>query len=91
MDPARAAQKFYFALQKVPDWQSLPVTVAGQAVQISAFPDAYADDVPLAKALLDDPGMANAADVSSQVNVRRVRRLPRGSGGTRHGVVSPAG
>ena len=66
MDPARAAQKFYFALQKVPDWQSLPVTVAGQAVQISAFPNAYADDVPLAKSLLDDPSMANAADVSAQ-------------------------
>lgn len=66
LDPARAAQKFYFALQKVPDWQSLPVTVAAQAVQISAFPDAYTDDVPLAKSLLDDPSMANAADVSSR-------------------------
>ena len=40
------------------------MTVAGQAVQRSAYPDAYADDVPLAEALLNDPGIAGATSVS---------------------------
>lgn len=61
MDPRVAAQKFYDALLKVPHWQQLPVTVAGQAVQSSAFPDAYADDQVLAERLLGDPGFTSAA------------------------------
>ena len=52
MDPPTAAQKFYVALMKVPGWAQMSVTQAGQAVQHSAYPDAYADDVPLALALL---------------------------------------
>lgn len=35
--------KFYKALKKVGDWQSLRVTEAAQAVQRSGFPEAYAD------------------------------------------------
>lgn len=54
MTPAIASQKFYAALLKVAGWESMSVTEAGQAVQRSAFPDAYADDEPLAQALLDD-------------------------------------
>jgi hypothetical protein len=42
MTPAVSAKKFYQALQRVSGWQSLPVTVAAQTVQGSAFPDAYA-------------------------------------------------
>ncbi len=42
LTPSYAAGKFYAALQKVPGWQQLPVTVAAQKVQVSAFPDAYA-------------------------------------------------
>ncbi|MDB6425926.1 hypothetical protein [Curtobacterium sp. 20TX0008] len=42
LTPSYAAGKFYAALRKVPGWQQLPVTVAAQKVQISAFPDAYA-------------------------------------------------
>jgi murein DD-endopeptidase MepM/ murein hydrolase activator NlpD len=52
MDPATAAWKFYAALVKVPGWDQMSVTQAGQAVQHSAYPDAYADDVPLALELL---------------------------------------
>src|SRR3954447_17512361 len=52
MNPARAAGKFYAALVKVPRWPTMPVTVAAQAVQRSAFPDAYADDEALARQLL---------------------------------------
>jgi hypothetical protein len=41
-DPRYAAGKFYDSLVQVPGWQWLPVTVAAQEVQRSAFPDAYA-------------------------------------------------
>jgi len=41
-DPVYAATAFYLALQRVPDWQSLELTVAAQSVQRSAFPNAYA-------------------------------------------------
>jgi LysM repeat protein len=52
-DPWHSARLFYggssnpnrgytSGLLDVPDWESLPLTVAAQAVQISAFPDAYA-------------------------------------------------
>ncbi len=65
MDPATAAQKFYAALQKVAGWQTMPVTVAAQAVQRSAFPDAYADDEPLARELAAQlAGGAGAADTA---------------------------
>jgi hypothetical protein len=40
--PAYQAGKFYDALQVVPDWQRLPLTQAAQAIQRSAYPDAYA-------------------------------------------------
>jgi hypothetical protein len=42
MNPSESAKKFYRALMQVPGWQQLPVTVAAQTVQGSAFPDAYA-------------------------------------------------
>lgn len=51
MDPATSARKFYEALQAVPGWTDLPVTVAAQKVQRSAYPTAYADDEPLANIL----------------------------------------
>jgi hypothetical protein len=41
-DPVFAATAFYLALQRVPRWQSMAVTVAAQKVQRSAFPNAYA-------------------------------------------------
>ena len=40
--PTYAAAAFYHALEQVPNWQSLPVTEAAQAVQHSAAPAAYA-------------------------------------------------
>jgi cell wall-associated NlpC family hydrolase len=46
MTPGVAAQKFFTALLKVGGWQEMAPTVAAQAVQHSAFPDAYAEFVP---------------------------------------------
>ncbi|MFC0031521.1 peptidase M23 [Micromonospora chaiyaphumensis] len=42
MDPEYATKAFLSALEEIPGWQDLPLTVAAQAVQVSAFPDAYA-------------------------------------------------
>ncbi|GAA5180645.1 hypothetical protein GCM10023322_13410 [Rugosimonospora acidiphila] len=41
-DPHYAASAFYDALTRVPGWQNLPLTVAAQDVQVSAFGDRYA-------------------------------------------------
>jgi cell wall-associated NlpC family hydrolase len=41
-DPAYAARQFFAHLLTIPGWTGLPVTVAAQAVQRSATPDAYA-------------------------------------------------
>jgi len=41
MDPWYASGKFYDALVKVKDWQTRPVGEVAQAVQRSAYPDAY--------------------------------------------------
>ena len=59
MDPVYASTKFYQHLVKVPNWQSLPLTEAAQAVQRSAFPDAYAKHEPLATVVVDT--LANGA------------------------------
>ncbi|GAB3948866.1 heavy metal transporter [Kribbella albertanoniae] len=42
-DPHYASGKFYDALVKIKDYQKLPITVAADRVQRSAFPNAYAD------------------------------------------------
>lgn len=41
-NPEYAAQTFYSRLVKVPDWERKPLTVTAQAVERSAFPNAYA-------------------------------------------------
>jgi hypothetical protein len=41
-DPEFAARWFFTELRKVQDWESMSVTRAAQAVQRSAYPDAYA-------------------------------------------------
>lgn len=53
IDPVYAATAFYRALLRVPDWQTLPLTQAAQAVQRSAYPDAYAPHEAAATALVD--------------------------------------
>lgn len=50
MDPVYAVNIFYDHLVQVPGYTDLEVTVAAQAVQRSAYPDAYAQHEPLARA-----------------------------------------
>jgi hypothetical protein len=42
MDPVYSAGEFYKELAKVPDYETAPITEAAQAVQRSAYPEAYA-------------------------------------------------
>lgn len=53
-DPVYAATAFYLALQSVPRWESMAVTVAAQRVQRSAFPNAYAKWETDATSLIQD-------------------------------------
>ncbi|HEY8474257.1 MAG TPA: M23 family metallopeptidase [Natronosporangium sp.] len=63
MDPEYASRKFYERLLQVPGWEQLPLTEAAQAVQRSAYPDAYAKHEPLAVAVVNlvAGGAASAA------------------------------
>jgi cell wall-associated NlpC family hydrolase len=81
MQPVYASTKFYQALAGVPGWQSLPLTVAAQAVQGSATPGAYAQWEPLADALVATfSGNADncLTDNGTGVPQSGITRLPAG-------------
>lgn len=63
MDPEYASRKFFEKLLQVPGWQQAALTEAAQAVQRSAYPDAYAKHEPLAAAVVNAlaDGAARAA------------------------------
>lgn len=50
-DRVYSSTAFYSRLLELPGYADMPLTQAAQAVQISAFPEAYAKHEPLAKAL----------------------------------------
>ena len=52
MNPDYAAEQFYQRLVRVPGWQTMPLTDAAQAVQRSAFPDAYSKHETRAAAIV---------------------------------------
>ncbi|RKF24652.1 NlpC/P60 family protein [Micromonospora globbae] len=52
LDPRYASRKFYEHLVKVDGWQNMPLTRAAQAVQRSAYPNAYAKWQPEAQQLV---------------------------------------
>lgn len=51
MDPYYATTKFYNALVRVDGWETRDITKVAQAVQVSAYPDAYRDHEPDARVL----------------------------------------
>lgn len=60
IDPTSAARMFFTGghagqrgLLDVPGWQQMPLTQAAQAVQVSAYPDAYAKWEPVAVGIVD--------------------------------------
>jgi cell wall-associated NlpC family hydrolase len=74
LDPVYAAGKFYDGLVKTPGWETLPLTVAAQAVQRSAFPTAYARWETAARALV-------AATAGVVCTATQLVGLPGGLGG----------
>ncbi|WP_051105107.1 M23 family metallopeptidase [Catelliglobosispora koreensis] len=53
MNPEYSSTKFYNKLLAVPNWELLPLTVAAQRVQISAYPNAYAKHEPIATQIVN--------------------------------------
>ncbi|HZM83176.1 MAG TPA: hypothetical protein VFC19_46280 [Candidatus Limnocylindrales bacterium] len=53
MTPQTSTRKFLEALKDVPGWEKLPLTVAAQEVQVSAYPDAYAKHENRAAQIVD--------------------------------------
>jgi hypothetical protein len=53
MDPATSASKFYNALEDVDGWQDMSIAEAAQSVQVSAYPDYYAQWEGLAWDIID--------------------------------------
>lgn len=67
MDPTQSATMFYTGgrggqqgLLQIPGWESMPLTMAAQAVQRSAFPTAYARYEALADELVADSSITAA-------------------------------
>ncbi|MFF3088675.1 C40 family peptidase [Streptomyces nojiriensis] len=50
-DPIYSSTRFYKGLLEVKGWQQMTITQAAQAVQLSGYPDAYAQWEPLSRAL----------------------------------------
>jgi len=73
-DPRYAANRFYTALKKVRGWEKMRVTDAAQAVQRSAYPEAYekwADEAEvLARALVGNTSAAVTCSVTREPAVR---------------------
>ncbi|WP_436525699.1 M23 family metallopeptidase [Actinoplanes sp. HUAS TT8] len=61
-NPEYAATKFYEKLKTISGWEDMSLTRAAQAVQISAYPDAYAKHEPAATQIVNmlAHGAANA-------------------------------
>lgn len=80
MDPAQSSAKFYDALKKIRGWESLPVTVAAQRVQRSAYPSAYADDEQLAREILASLGNTGSGAADTTVTPAKGGSDPYGLG-----------
>jgi murein DD-endopeptidase MepM/ murein hydrolase activator NlpD len=64
MTPATSARKFYDALSNVDGWQQMRLTEAAQAVQRSAYPEAYQKWEPVAEKLVAQlVGVGNVDDI----------------------------
>jgi cell wall-associated NlpC family hydrolase len=75
-DPVYSTTIFIQRLLAVPGWADMPVTVAAQIVQRSAFPDAYTKWEGLASDLVQQ-----LADVSDPAGCGQTAMLPQGAAG----------
>ncbi|QJY50500.1 C40 family peptidase [Pseudonocardia broussonetiae] len=76
-DPVYSTTIFIERLLEVPGWDAMPVTVAAQTVQRSAFPNAYAKWEGLAAELVE-----GLADVADPAGCGRTAVLAEGAAGT---------
>ncbi|MFK3983043.1 M23 family metallopeptidase [Micromonospora sp. NPDC050397] len=53
MTPTISATKFFSKMRTIDGWETMPLAVVAQRVQVSAFPDAYAKHEPLATAIVN--------------------------------------
>jgi hypothetical protein len=85
LSPAYAAGKFYDKLVTIPHWQTLPLTEAAQAVQRSAYPDAYAkheaDATAIVAQTMGGPQDGAAAVGACGNGCPAITASPEGSGG----------
>ena len=91
LDPVYASTKFYKALKSVQGWEQMPVTVAAQKVQKSAYPDAYAEHEKLATALQQAiaPTLGSAAVPAALNNAFGSAGCTGQTGGTDYGTIPP--
>lgn len=78
LDPNKSAELFYRALFQVPNREDMPLTLAAQAVQRSAYPNAYAKWESLARVLYGGAQFSNAGIVNfGATNQKRIEELQK--------------
>ncbi len=80
-DPEYAAGKFFDALVKVDGYRTMEITKAAQAVQRSAFPNAYADHEADARVLASALSGSSAAALTCSVRTADVAAQEEGPAG----------
>ncbi len=68
MDPTYSIGEFYDGLVEVPDYTTLEITAAAQAVQRSGFPEAYAQHEPASRSLASSLRGYSPAAFTCQLN-----------------------
>lgn len=81
VDPVMSTRMFYLGgeggesgLVDIPGWRNMAVTVAAQAVQQSAYPDAYARWVPVATRIVDVVGHTHVSGACRRQSAQPVKR-----------------
>jgi hypothetical protein len=81
-DPAYQAGKFYDKLKTIPGWETMPLTDAAQAVQISEYGDAYAKWNNEAVRLIEQYGTGKIALDCSKMPFGSAEPAPRNPDGS---------
>ncbi len=88
-DPAYQSRRFFEKLLRIPGWSSLPLTVAAQRVQISAYPDAYAKHELFASLIVDALTGGASHAVGSAIALRCAAGVEIAASGWTVPVVGP--
>lgn len=91
MNPVTSTNNFLNALQQVKGWEDMPLEEAAQAVQRSAFPDAYAAWKDMAEQIADDLWTGDAPVDSDTDHEGEDGSEEPPAGGANHLKVNPNG